>query len=118
LSGQSVAEAIEFEAFPFNNPSALTTKFTNNCNVLILLKLLFNNPSMEREMNQRDIGAEILTGLEEISAWKKGEIELKTTELKLPIARDVPNYLKTREALAICQGNFSEDIIQEREERL
>jgi hypothetical protein len=34
------------------------------------------------KMNQRDIGAEILTGLEEILAWKKGEIELKTTELK------------------------------------
>jgi hypothetical protein len=34
------------------------------------------------KMNQRDIGAEILAGLEEILAWKKGEIELKTTELK------------------------------------
>ena len=31
----------------------------------------------EVKMTQRDIGAEILTGLEEISAWEKGEIELK-----------------------------------------
>ncbi len=27
-------------------------------------------------------------------------------------------YLKTREALAICQGNLSEDVIRDREERL
>ena len=27
-------------------------------------------------------------------------------------------YLKTREALAICQGNLLEDVIREREERL
>ncbi len=43
----------------------------------------------EVKMTQRDIGAEILTCLEEISAWEKGEIELKTTELKLATARDV-----------------------------
>ena len=30
-------------------------------------------------MNERDIGAEILNGLQEIAAWKKAEIELKTT---------------------------------------
>jgi hypothetical protein len=51
-------------------------------------------------MNQRYIGAEILTGLEEISAWKKGEIELKTTELKLPIARDVAGI---RERMGVSQ---------------
>jgi hypothetical protein len=27
-------------------------------------------------------------------------------------------YLKTREALAICQGNLSEEVIRDREERL
>lgn len=55
-------------------------------------------------MNQRDIGAEILTGLEEISAWKKGEVELKTTELKLPTARDVA---KIRERMGVSQQVFA-----------
>ncbi len=36
-------------------------------------------------MNERDIGAEILTGLEEIAAWKKAELELKTIDLPHPL---------------------------------
>jgi len=55
-------------------------------------------------MTQRDIGAEILTGLEEISAWEKGEIELKTTELKLPTARDVA---RIREGMGLSQQVFA-----------
>ncbi len=39
-------------------------------------------------MNQRNIATELLSGLEEIAAWEKREITLKTTELKLPIAHD------------------------------
>ncbi|HEC83720.1 MAG: hypothetical protein DRR08_12360 [Candidatus Parabeggiatoa sp. nov. 2] len=46
-------------------------------------------------MNERDIGAEILNGLQEIAAWKKAEIELKTTELKLPY--QPPTMLQTFE---------------------
>ena len=45
-------------------------------------------------MIQRDIGTEIINGLEEIAAWERGEIELKTTELKLPKAGDVINIRK------------------------
>ncbi|OQY56362.1 MAG: transcriptional regulator [Candidatus Parabeggiatoa sp. nov. 2] len=55
-------------------------------------------------MNERDIGAEILKGLEEIAAWKKGEIELKTTELKLPTAHDVANI---RERMGVSQQRFA-----------
>ena len=45
-------------------------------------------------MTQRDIGTEIISGLEKIAAWEKGEIELKTIELKLPKASDVVNIRK------------------------
>jgi putative transcriptional regulator len=58
----------------------------------------------EVKMTQRDIGAEILTGLEEILAWEQGEIELKTTELKLPTARDVA---RIRECMGVSQQVFA-----------
>jgi len=50
-------------------------------------------------MNERDIGAEILTGLEEIAAWKKAELELKTTELIIfdlphPIPSPIPSLIR------------------------
>jgi hypothetical protein len=35
-------------------------------------------------MNKRDIGKEILAGLDEIAAWKRGERTLKTTRIELP----------------------------------
>ena len=35
-------------------------------------------------MNDRNIGAEILEGLNEIKQFKKGQISLKTTELSSP----------------------------------
>ncbi len=55
-------------------------------------------------MTQRDIGTEILNGLEEIAAWKRGEIELKTTELKLPKAGDVINI---RERMGVSSEVFA-----------
>jgi len=53
---------------------------------------------------KRDIGAEILEGLEEITKWKKGEIELKTTTLKLPTANDVTDI---RERMGLSQQIFA-----------
>mgnify|MGYP000526233177 CR=1 FL=1 len=35
-------------------------------------------------MNKRDIGAEILEGLDEIKAFKAGTLKLRTTELSKP----------------------------------
>ena len=53
---------------------------------------------------KRDIGAEILEGLEEIQKWNKGELELKTTKLKLPAANDVT---KIRESMGLSQQVFA-----------
>jgi hypothetical protein len=39
-------------------------------------------------MSKRDIGKEILAGLDEIAAWKLGELKLKTTRVALPKATD------------------------------
>ena len=55
-------------------------------------------------MTQRDIGAEIISGLEEIAAWEKGEFNLKTTELKLPKASDV---VKIRERMGVSSEVFA-----------
>jgi hypothetical protein len=33
---------------------------------------------------KRDVGKEILTGLEEITAWKRGEKKLRVTEVAMP----------------------------------
>jgi hypothetical protein len=41
-------------------------------------------------MSERDIGKEILAGLNEIAAWKRGELKLKTTRFELPRAAEVP----------------------------
>ncbi len=37
-------------------------------------------------MSKRDIGKEILAGLDEIAAWRKGGRKLKTTRVELPQA--------------------------------
>lgn len=39
-------------------------------------------------MAKRDIGKEIIQGLEEIKTWKKGKSKLKTFAVKLPRAAD------------------------------
>lgn len=40
-------------------------------------------------MNNRDIGQEILSGLNEIKQFKRGELTLKTTQLSTPSAPEV-----------------------------
>lgn len=40
-------------------------------------------------MKTRDIGQEILDGIEEIKTWQKGEKKLKTRRLVMPVAQDV-----------------------------
>ncbi len=55
-------------------------------------------------MKDRDIGQEILSGLEEIKAWQKGEKKLKETRLVLPTAGDVA---KIRHKLGLSQQAFA-----------
>jgi putative transcriptional regulator len=59
-------------------------------------------------MSKRDIGKEILAGLDEIAAWKRGELKLKTTRIALPRAADVPAIRArlglSQEAFATCMG--------------
>jgi hypothetical protein len=54
-------------------------------------------------MTQRDIGAEIVSGLKEIAAWEKGEIELKTTELKLPKSTEKLMQVFCSSGAVICE---------------
>ena len=55
-------------------------------------------------MRNRNIGKEILAGLEEIAAWKRGEITLRTINVVLPKAADVPVI---RERLGLSQEAFA-----------
>jgi putative transcriptional regulator len=55
-------------------------------------------------MANRDIGKEIIRGLEEIKAWKRGEIKLRTSSVELPRAADVPGI---RKELGMSQGEFA-----------
>jgi len=55
-------------------------------------------------MAKRDIGKEIIQGLEEIKAWKRGETRLKTYAVELPRAADVPGI---RKELGLSQGQFA-----------
>lgn len=55
-------------------------------------------------MAKRDIGKEIVQGLEEIKAWKKGGVKLKTFAVELPRAADVPAI---RKELGLSQGQFA-----------
>lgn len=51
-------------------------------------------------MSKRDIGAEILDGIEEIKAFKKGNVKLKVTEiLELQIAEQSRKF---KAALKTC----------------
>jgi putative transcriptional regulator len=59
-------------------------------------------------MSKRDIGKEILAGLDEIAAWKRGELRLRTTKLELPRAANV-SVIRARlglsqQAFANCMG--------------
>jgi len=53
-------------------------------------------------MNNRDIGAEILDGINEIKAFKKGNVNLKTTELSQP---SEPQVIRSK--LRLSQSAFA-----------
>ncbi len=53
-------------------------------------------------MNDRDIGVEILQGLNEIKQFKKGRLELKKTELSEPSA---PKVIRSK--LNLSQSAFA-----------
>ena len=55
-------------------------------------------------MAKRNIGKEIIRGLEEIKAWKKGKIKLKTYTVDLPRAADVSAI---RKELGLSQDQFA-----------
>lgn len=55
-------------------------------------------------MGNRDIGKEILQGLKEIKNWQQGKVKLKTTEIDMPSAKDVPVI---RNRLGLSQQAFA-----------
>ncbi len=55
-------------------------------------------------MAERNIGKEIIAGLEEFKAWKRGEVKLKTVTVEMPRAADVP---KIRKDLGLSQPSFA-----------
>ena len=55
-------------------------------------------------MTKRDIGKEIIQGLKEIKAWKRGEARLKTFTVERPRAADV---LAIRKELGLSQDQFA-----------
>jgi putative transcriptional regulator len=55
-------------------------------------------------MSKRNIGQEIINGLEEIKAWKRGELKLKTYSVEMPKAADVPAI---RKELGLSQPEFA-----------
>ena len=55
-------------------------------------------------MARRNIGAEIIEGLEDIKAWRKGEKALRTTTVSLPRAVDV-SVIRT--GLGLSQEQFA-----------
>lgn len=55
-------------------------------------------------MADRDIGAEILEGLEEVKAWKRGDRKLRTLTVDLPRASEVSGI---RKSLGLSQPEFA-----------
>lgn len=55
-------------------------------------------------MSKRNIGQEIIRGLEEIKAWMRGELKLKTYTVEMPKAADVPGI---RRELGLSQPEFA-----------
>jgi putative transcriptional regulator len=55
-------------------------------------------------MSKRNIGTEIIRGLEEIKAWKRGELKLTTHRVEMPKAADVPAI---RKELGLSQPEFA-----------
>jgi putative transcriptional regulator len=55
-------------------------------------------------MAKRDVGKEIIQGLQEIKAWKRGALKLRTTTVELPRAADVAAI---RKQLGLSQEQFA-----------
>ena len=55
-------------------------------------------------MIRRNLAKELIEGLEEIRAWKRGEVKLRTHSVELPRAADVPGI---RKALGYSQEEFA-----------
>ena len=55
-------------------------------------------------MTKRNIGREIIAGLEEIKAWKRGKLKLRRSTVDLPTASDVPDI---RKSLGLSQAEFA-----------
>lgn len=55
-------------------------------------------------MSKRNIGKEILAGLEEVDAWQKGKIKLKTRKRKALSAKDIT---RIRQRLGLTQEAFA-----------
>jgi putative transcriptional regulator len=55
-------------------------------------------------MSKRNIGQEIIQGLKEVKAWKRGELKLKTSAIEKPKAADVPAI---RRELGLSQPEFA-----------
>lgn len=55
-------------------------------------------------MSKRNIGKEILAGLEEVDAWQKGKLKLKTRERKALSAKDIT---RIRQRLGLTQEAFA-----------
>ena len=55
-------------------------------------------------MARRNIGKEIIEGLEEIKAWRLGKTKLRTTRVELPRAIEVPAI---RKDLGLSQEQFA-----------
>src|SRR5258708_5104705 len=55
-------------------------------------------------MARRNLARELTEGIEEIRAWKRGEVKLKSATVELPRAADVPQI---RKALGYSQEQFA-----------
>src|SRR4051794_31055480 len=55
-------------------------------------------------MARRNLALELIQGIEEIRAWKRGEVKLKSGTVELPWAADVPQI---RKALGYSQQEFA-----------
>ena len=65
-------------------------------------------------MTKRDIGKEIIAGLEEIKAWKRGEKKLRVMTVDLPRASDVATI---RKQLGLSQEQFASFMTRARSRR-
>ena len=55
-------------------------------------------------MAKRNIGKEIIAGLAEIKAWRRGNVKLRTFTVDMPRAADVPDI---RRSLGFSQPEFA-----------